>query len=152
MNLPLIKAIIILPGTALIFVPGLIMSFSGDAASHFTPLNPADLRLWIALVPLAIGLAFAMWTVRLFLQIGLGTPGTLGSTEETSCSRTLPTCPKPDDYINDFYTGRGISLVWIMANRRLDACLFYRQRDLFSHEGRAGSGTPVRRGLSAVQG
>lgn len=74
MELQLIKAIIILPGTALIFVPGLIMWFSGEAATHFTPLNPADLRLWIALVPLGIGLAFAMWTVRLFIHIGLGTP------------------------------------------------------------------------------
>jgi protein-S-isoprenylcysteine O-methyltransferase Ste14 len=74
MKLPLIKAIIILPGTALIFVPGLIMWFSGEAETHFTPLNPADLRLWIALVPLALGLALAMWTVRLFMHIGLGTP------------------------------------------------------------------------------
>jgi len=74
MKLPLIKAIIILPGTALIFVPGLIMWFSGEAATHVTPLNPADLRLWVALIPLAIGLAFVKWTVKLFTHVGLGTP------------------------------------------------------------------------------
>ncbi len=74
MKLPLIKAIIILPGTALFFVPGLIMWFSGEVETHVTPLNPADPRLWIALVPLAIGLAFAMWTVKLFTHVGLGTP------------------------------------------------------------------------------
>ena len=74
MNLQLIKAIIILPGTVLIFVPSLIMWFSEEAETYFSPLDLADPRLWIALVPLALGLAFAMWTVRLFTQIGLGTP------------------------------------------------------------------------------
>ncbi len=70
----MIQAIVILPGTALVLLPGAILwlgegtrwaaSFAGYGAWGF----------WLALVLLVPGLALAVWTARLFLTTGEGTP------------------------------------------------------------------------------
>ncbi len=70
----LIKAIIILPGTALVFVPGAILWLSAGSPAAMAPAGLAQPRFWIGLLLAVIGLAFAAWTVRLFLTAGEGTP------------------------------------------------------------------------------
>lgn len=69
MKWELIKAIVILPGTALVYVPGFLLWLHGwDLASW------ADARLWLAVVLGTVGGAMALWTMRLFIKVGHGTP------------------------------------------------------------------------------
>lgn len=74
MNWPLIKAILILPGTALVYVPALLLWLvhgTGLAADWATPADP---RFWLALAVAAPGLTLMVWTVSLFTSFGRGTP------------------------------------------------------------------------------
>ncbi len=74
MNWPLIKAILILPGTALVYVPALLLWLvqgTGLAADWATPADP---RFWLALAIAAPGLTLMVWTVALFTGFGRGTP------------------------------------------------------------------------------
>ncbi len=72
MNAGFIKAIVILPGTALVYVPALVIWLtrkSGLAAS-FPPQSAA---IWVAGLAFAlVGLALMLWTMRLFASKGGG--------------------------------------------------------------------------------
>lgn len=70
MNRELVKAILVLPGTALVYVPGAIVWLSGAMA----PAGPAEPRFWIGVALAVAGFAVAVWTVRLFAGVGEGTP------------------------------------------------------------------------------
>lgn len=74
MNWALLKTIVILPGTALVFVPSLVLWLTSEGPYAATPAGPATGRFWLALVVGACGLALAGWTVRLFTRFGEGTP------------------------------------------------------------------------------
>ena len=74
MNLQLIKTIIILPGTVLVFIPGAILWLLADSPAAIAPAGLAQPRFWIGIILAAAGLVFAVWTVRLFLTAGEGTP------------------------------------------------------------------------------
>ncbi len=69
MKSALIKGIVIFPGTVLVFVPSLILWLSPGS-----PAARAEGRLWIGLVLAVAGLFLAMWSARLFLALGRGTP------------------------------------------------------------------------------
>ena len=75
MNLELIKAVAILPGTALVYVPGAIAWMSAEWGLAPDLPDPAQPRFWGALLLGAAGLAFAVWTTSLFRVVGKGTPG-----------------------------------------------------------------------------
>ncbi len=75
MNLQLVKAILILPGTALVYVPGAILWMSAELGLAPNLPNSGRPRFWAALVLGVAGLAFAVWTTNLFRVIGKGTPG-----------------------------------------------------------------------------
>ncbi len=70
----LLKTVIILPGTALVFVPGLLLWIFASGPYAAAPVGLADWRFWLALVALVIGLVVASSTVRLFVAMGQGTP------------------------------------------------------------------------------
>lgn len=69
MQWQLIKAVIILPGTALVYVPGALLWIHGADLTH-----PHELRFWFAFILICAGGAMAIWTVSLFRDIGMGTP------------------------------------------------------------------------------
>ena len=75
MNLPLVKAIVILPGTVLVYVPALIVWLTRGTtyAAHFPPDSAL---VWLAgFLFAAAGLTMMVWTMRLFaLKGGGGTP------------------------------------------------------------------------------
>jgi protein-S-isoprenylcysteine O-methyltransferase Ste14 len=75
MNIPLIKAIVILPGTALVYVPSAIVWFTRDTA-HAASLPGVSVLPWLAALPFAaVGCILMIWTMRLFtLKGGGGTP------------------------------------------------------------------------------
>ena len=74
MNRELIKAIIVLPGTALVYVPGAILWLVTELGLDLAPARLAPPRLWIGLVLGTSGFALAVWTVSLFRFVGEGTP------------------------------------------------------------------------------
>ena len=74
MNRELIKAIIVLPGTALVYVPAAILWIVTESGVALAPARVAEPRFWLGLVLGVSGFALAVWTVRLFRFVGEGTP------------------------------------------------------------------------------
>ena len=74
MKLELVKAVVILPGTALVYVPGAIVWLTSGLPGGMAPPAAAEARFWIGAVLAAAGFAMAVWTVRLFATAGQGTP------------------------------------------------------------------------------
>lgn len=74
MNRGVVKAIIVLPGTVLVFVPAIILAVSDHP--HFSDqfLAPHQILFWLALLPAGAGFGLAVWTVKLFMKFGDGTP------------------------------------------------------------------------------
>lgn len=72
MNLSFIKAIIILPGTALVYVPALVFWFTRNTtqAASFPPTSAMS---WLAGSAFTVaGLVLMVWTMRLFISEGGG--------------------------------------------------------------------------------
>ncbi len=74
MNRELVKAIIVLPGTALVFVPAIILAVAKNSGVSYQFATPAQVLFWLALLPACIGLGLAVWTVTIFMKFGKGTP------------------------------------------------------------------------------
>ncbi len=75
MGWPFIKAIIILPGTALVYVPALILWLTGKTRFAASFPSESNLLLVCAVALMGAGLALMIWTMRLFAIEGGG--GTL---------------------------------------------------------------------------
>ena len=95
MNRQLVKAIVILPGTALVYVPGAIVWLTSGLPGGMAPPAAAEARFWIGAVLAASGFAMAVWTVRLFATAGQGTPAPWAPPEEAGgpCG-PYPPCPQ----------------------------------------------------------
>ena len=74
MLLGLIRSIIILPGTALVLIPSLLLWISWKLPHYAGPTQFSDPRFWIGVIFILAGLILAIWTVRLQLSLGKGTP------------------------------------------------------------------------------
>ena len=60
MNRELITAIVVLPGTVLVYVPGVILWLVSEFDLGLAPARVAEPRLWIALVFGTTGFALAV--------------------------------------------------------------------------------------------
>lgn len=74
MNRELVKTIIVLPGTVLVFVPAIILALVHKLNFWDQFVTPDRVLFWLALILACIGLGLAVWTVRLFMKFGDGTP------------------------------------------------------------------------------
>lgn len=74
MNKRLLQAIIILPGTVLVFIPGAILWLVATAGGAVIPAGPAEPRFWIGIFLGVLGIVLAITTTRLFVKVGEGTP------------------------------------------------------------------------------
>ena len=74
MNLGLIIALIVLPGSALVFVPAIVLTLAQNSGFSYQFAAPDQTLFWIALVPAGAGIGLAFWTVKLFKEFGKGTP------------------------------------------------------------------------------
>lgn len=70
----MLATVLILPGTALVFVPGAILWLTSDPETGLTIASRGDVDYWTGLVAVMLGLVLAVTTVRLFLTFGEGTP------------------------------------------------------------------------------
>lgn len=74
MTWSMVRAIIILPVTALIFIPAATLWVSGYFRFQIQLLMPHQVLFWVAIVAFIAGLVLAIWTSRIFLTFGKGTP------------------------------------------------------------------------------
>ncbi len=74
MRRELIKAIFILPGTALVYIPGVVLWLWSDKPGAVIPADPSQSRFWVGLLLAVFGFTLAVRTVRLFWTTGKGTP------------------------------------------------------------------------------
>ncbi len=70
----LLKPILILPGTVLVLIPSVILFASSGTRFSPKPMSPGHLLFWLALAAAGLGITLAVWTVRLFIKHGHGTP------------------------------------------------------------------------------
>ena len=70
----MLGAIIVLPGTVAIFVPAALVWFSRDSQLAASPSNFMQPAFWIGILAITTGIGLAIWTTRLFLTVGEGTP------------------------------------------------------------------------------
>jgi len=70
----MLGAIIVLPGTAVVFVPAALVWLSRDSRLAAMPSNYLQPAFWIGILAITAGIGLAIWTSRLFLSVGEGTP------------------------------------------------------------------------------
>ena len=58
----------------MVFAPGLIFWFSRGTSFGAESASPSQIQFWIGLLSLIFGIILAIWTARLQLTIGEGTP------------------------------------------------------------------------------
>jgi protein-S-isoprenylcysteine O-methyltransferase Ste14 len=74
MNWSMLRAILILPGNVLVVIPALVLWLTANGPYTGQVSGPAQYQFWLALCLLIPGLGLSIWTARLFLQKGDGTP------------------------------------------------------------------------------
>ncbi len=55
-----VRAIIVLPGTVLVFVPAVILWISGGTSAEASVAGPDEVALWLAAVAATVGLWLAV--------------------------------------------------------------------------------------------
>ena len=74
MHWGLVRSIIILPGTALVFIPSIILVLSNNSKYPPKLASPTEIWFWLALLVGSVGIALSAWSVALFMKSGEGTP------------------------------------------------------------------------------
>ncbi len=74
MMVRMIKAVLILPGTAVVIVPGFLQWLSAGTASAGVASQPGQWQFWAGWGALGLGVFMGGWTARLFVSVGKGTP------------------------------------------------------------------------------
>jgi protein-S-isoprenylcysteine O-methyltransferase Ste14 len=74
MRASLIRAILILPGTVLVFVPSVLYVLTTKNAPDHRLAESGEFQFWLGILFLVLGLILAAWTVKLQMTIGKGTP------------------------------------------------------------------------------
>ena len=74
MMVRMIKTVLILPGTAVVIVPGFLRWLSEGPAVAGVPSDPGLWQFGAGWGALGLGVGMGVWTARLFVSIGKGTP------------------------------------------------------------------------------
>lgn len=70
----MLRSIIILPGTVVVFVPALLVWLSRNSGLAARLVSSDQAVFWLGLLAITVGLGLAIWTSKLFLDEGEGTP------------------------------------------------------------------------------
>ena len=74
MHWGLVKTVIVLPGTVLVFIPAFIVLAAKDSKFSAELTTASQLPFWLALLAGSLGLGLSVWTVKIFIKFGEGTP------------------------------------------------------------------------------
>ncbi len=69
-----VQTIIVLPGTALVFIPVLLVYLTSGTGLAHRLSGLGDLTFWVGLAAGCLGFALSAWSVGLLLKYGDGTP------------------------------------------------------------------------------
>lgn len=70
----MVRAVLILPGTALVVVPGLLLWAAAGTGAAGAPPGPTEAGFWAGLACLGLGVFLGAWSAALFVREGRGTP------------------------------------------------------------------------------
>lgn len=70
----MLRAILILPGNVLVVVPAAILWLTAGTQYDWRVSGLTEAQFWFAMLLLVTGLILSIWTSRLFLKKGEGTP------------------------------------------------------------------------------
>lgn len=70
----IVGALLLVPGTALVYVPLIIIFATERTSAEADPVGPSSPWLWLGIVMAAAGATLGVWASRLFVTIGRGTP------------------------------------------------------------------------------
>lgn len=70
----MLLAILVLPTTVLVLVPAVLLWSFHSTALRAAPAGLGDPRGWLGVLLLACGFGLGVWTGRLFVRVGKGTP------------------------------------------------------------------------------
>ena len=73
MNWSAIRAVLVLPGTALVLVPATLLVLSRNTPFAGQLVGSCHTTFWIAAISGGGGLAMIIWTISLFAKVGYGT-------------------------------------------------------------------------------
>ena len=74
MHWGMVRTIIVLPGTALAFIPAAILLLTKDSSFPPKLATPSQIWFWLALLVAGIGFYLCVSTVKHFIKYGEGTP------------------------------------------------------------------------------
>ncbi len=74
MDWGLVRSLIILPGTTLVFIPTIILVLLKNSSCPPELASTTEIWFWLALLVGGVGLALSSWSVVLFSKTGKGTP------------------------------------------------------------------------------
>ena len=70
----MVKAVLILPCTAVVLVPGGIYWATAGLTYAGRLSSSGQIQFWVGLAAMGVGLALGFWTASLFVRVGQGTP------------------------------------------------------------------------------
>ena len=70
----LLLGIIALPETTLVIIPGILLWLTASDSTGVAPPGPAQPVFWLSVLMAGVGLLLALWTARLLIAVGKGTP------------------------------------------------------------------------------
>ena len=73
MNWPVAKAIFVLPGTGVVFIPAVLLWVSQNTRFAADVSGPRQIPFWFAVFSAVLGLILLIWTISLFAKRGRGT-------------------------------------------------------------------------------
>jgi len=85
----LLRSLIILPGTVLVLIPGILLYGSRKSRLAADLTGPDQALFWLGIVTAALGITLAAWTVSLFTRFGRDTPAHHGIRRKRSSSLAL---------------------------------------------------------------
>jgi hypothetical protein len=114
MHWGLVRTIIVLPGTVLVFIPAIILLLTKDSGFLLKPTTPSQIWFWLALLAASIGL----------YKLRRGNSRPLGPPEKAGYYWTISLQQKPNDHwCPAAALGRGI-IFSFLVNSRMDDSFF----------------------------
>ena len=74
MKWKMLRAVLLLPGNVLIVIPALILWATKETRFGWQCSLPKDYQFWLGILLILPGIGMSVWTSRLFLKKGEGTP------------------------------------------------------------------------------
>lgn len=104
MHWGLVKAIIVLPGTVLVFVPVIVLSIAKNSKFSHQFAGPDQILFWVALTSCDRWIELKYLDRCTFHEVWQRNPCPMGPSTKIGYPWSLPLCQKSDDHSRIVYT------------------------------------------------